>query len=170
MRYVKFLLPLLAVLLVSGCGSLRRSSEERQAEEARVAALVQQRLDARQYRIIIDYMLPRRGSGKTITDYYSLTVDGSKIDSHLPYFGVAYRVPYGGGKSLVFEDDIEEYTEDFSRKGRRTIVLSTDNDEDFIIYTLTIFDGGEADIHVRCRNREDISYRGRLDPDAYPKE
>ena len=155
-----------AALLLPSCAALRQSPEE----EARIAALVNQRLDARQYRSYVNYMTPRRGPGKSITDPYCVTVDGSKLNSYLPYFGVAYSLPYGGGKGLNFEDTIDDYIDYGWQKGRRMIAFSTDNGEDVIVYTLTIYEGGSADVNVHCRNRDDISYRGSLDPDSYPKD
>ena len=155
-----------AVVLAAGCGILRQSSEEKRAEEARVAAQVQERLDARQYQVSIQFMHPRRSAMQAVTSPYSITVDGTHLRSHLPYIGVAYNLPYGGGKGLTFESEIEEYAEDDSRGDRRLIVFSTDNEEDYIIYRLTVFRNGSADLEVSSKNRESISYRGFLDPDA----
>lgn len=155
-----------AVVLAAGCGILRQSSEEKRAEEARVAALVQEQLDARQYQVSIQFMQPRRGPQQAVTSPYSITVDGTHLKSHLPYIGVAYSLPYGGGKGLTFESEIEEYAEDNSRGDRRLIVFSTDNEEDYIVYRLTVFNNGSADLTVSSKNRESISYRGFLDPDA----
>lgn len=154
-----------AALLTAGCAALRQTPEEQE----RIAQLVDQRLNDRQYRIDVDYMTPRRGSGKAVTYSYSLTVDGTTVDSHLPYAGVAYSVPYGGGKVLTFKDDIDEYVDGGWQKDRRIISFVTDNDEDVIVYTLTVYTNGRAYLDVRCRNREDISFRGNLDPDSYPK-
>ena len=160
----------IAVLLAAGCGILKQSSAEKKAEEARVAALVQERLDARQYVVYADFMQPRRGRAEAVTSPYSVTVDGTKLVSYLPYRGVAYSVPYGGGKVLNFTDEIEEYVEDFSRSDRRIITFSTNNDEDYIVYRITVFSNGRADIDIRSKNRESISFRGRLDPDVSPRE
>jgi hypothetical protein len=156
-----------AVLLAAGCGILHQSSEEKRAEEARVATLVQQQLDARQFVVSIEFMQPRRGAMQAVTSPYSVTVDGSHLKSHLPYMGVAYNVPYGGGKVLTFESEIEEYGEDTSRHDRRIIVFSTDNEEDYLIYKLTVFNNGRADLDITAKNRESISYRGHVDPDAF---
>ncbi|MBO7604505.1 MAG: hypothetical protein J6S97_08860, partial [Bacteroidales bacterium] len=65
---MKKLLLIAAVLLVAGCSSLRQSpeqkrAEQKRAEQERIAALVAERLDARRFRIQIDYMLPLRGRG-----------------------------------------------------------------------------------------------------------
>lgn len=149
-------------LILSGCAALRQSPEEKAAARLKL----EQCLEKQSYRIDIDYMMPRRGSGKSVSGTYSLSVDGSAIQSNLPYFGVAYNVPYGGGKVLTFEDSIDQYSDSGWKKGRRTITLSTNNDEDIIIYTITVFEDGSADIFVHPRNREDISYRGKMNLDS----
>ena len=146
-------------LLLCSCGAFRQTPEEKQ----HIAQVVSQRLDAMDFRIDIDYMMPLRGGGKAVTGGYSITVNGTTLNSHLPYLGVAQRVPYGGGKALNFEDEIDEYTDSGWYRGKRTITLLTNNDEDIIVYTLTLFDNAQADVQVHCRNRDDISYRGNLD-------
>ena len=153
-------------VLLAGCGTLGQSVEE----SRRVAELVGQRLDNLDYRIEINYMAPFRGPGRVITDSYSISVDGSVINSHLPYVGTVYSVPYGGGKVLTFKDDIDEYADSGWSNGQRKIVFSTNNDEDTIIYTLIVSDNASVDIRVRCRNREDISYRGTLVTDEDDEE
>ena len=150
-----------AILLAAGCGMLGRTPEE----ENRIAELVQQKLDARAFKIDINYMMPQKGPSKTITDRYSLSIDGDTIDSHLPYVGVVYSVPYGGGKVLTFKDEIDAYADHGFQEDSRRIVLSTNNDEDTLIYTITVFRNGNATVNVHCRNREDISYRGTLNTD-----
>ena len=161
---------LVAVLLAAGCGILHQSSEEKRAEAARIAAQVQQQLDARHYEITIQFMQPRRQSAQAVNGRYSVTVDGTHLNSQLPYVGVAYSVPYGGGKVLNFESEIDEYAEDCSRSDRRIIAFSTDNGEDKLVYRLTVFDNGRTDLQVTSRNRESISYRGVLDPDTLTEE
>lgn len=157
---MKKLLPYIVLLiLLAGCGALRQIPEEKQ----RISEAVTRRLDAVDYRIEVSYMIPLRGGGKAVSGGYSVAVESSVVHSHLPYAGVARTIPYGGGKGLSFTDDVDEYSDSGWRKGERVIVFSTNNDEDIIVYTLTIFDNGEADIHVHCRNRDDISFRGTLD-------
>lgn len=155
---------ILLVVLAAGCGAMRQSAAERRAEGARAATLVQQALDARQYTIHVEFMNPARGASRNVGGGgYSLTVDGDKVNSHLPYMGTAYSVPYGGGKVLTFEDDIDEYAEIQAKPDRRVFVFTTNNDEDVITFEVTVFDNGRADIAVHSRNREQISYRGQLE-------
>ena len=163
------LLPILAAaaLLASGCGALFQTPEEKAAEDARVAALVPQRLDARSYRINVNYMQPRRGGQQALNTPYAITVDGTHLNSYLPYFGVAYDLPYGGGKGLNFESEIDAYS-DTPRRDRRTIEFTTYNGEDYFYYRLEVFDNGRTSIRVQSRKRESIDYLGELDPDYDP--
>ena len=152
----------MALLLVSGCGTTRLTSQEKLAEKQRVAQLVRERLDARSFQVDFDYVIPFRGSGKSLTSRYSITVDGNTLDSYLPYFGVAQSLPYGGGKGLIFKEEIGEYSDEMVKKDRRVIRFSVNNQEDILVYILTVFDNGKADLDVHSFNRDDISFRGCL--------
>ena len=154
-----------AALLLSGCGILGQESPE---EQARTAALVEQRLDARSFRVDIESMIPMRGPRRMLTSPYSVTIHEGTIDSNLPYFGEAYNVPYGGGKGLTFKDDIEQYIEDYSRSDRRTVNLTTDNDEDYILYHFEVFPNGKVSLRVSSHNRQAIDYTGTIDVDFDP--
>ena len=76
--------------------------------------------------------------------------------------GTATAVPYGGGKVLTFEDDIDKYSESKGKDGSRVIEITTDNDEDVVEFRLTVFENGRVDLQVSSRNRESISYNGQL--------
>ena len=71
-------------------------------------------------------------------------------------------VPYGGGKGLNFQEKIASYSDSGSSSEKRTIKIGVKNEEDSYIYTLTVFDSGDADLFVHCVNRDDITYRGAL--------
>ena len=154
------IIALVALFLVAGCGITRQTPEEKQAEQQRTAQLVREKLNARSYRIDVDYMYPLRGSSKAVTSY-SVTVSRDSLDSHLPYIGVATNIPYGGGNGLNFKDRISGYSETVDGD-RHTIVITVRNPEDTYVYTLDIFDNTNAGISVHCRNREDIRYHGTL--------
>ena len=156
------ILALLALTLLCACGTARQTPEEKSAAQEQTAQLVRKMLDERSYQIEVTYMMPLRGAGRAV-NAYSLAVDGSTIDSHLPYQGEARSVPYGGGKGLSFKDEIDSYTDNPGKKDSRSIVIHVGNEEDNYVYTLEIFSNGEASIHVQCRNRDSISYRGMLD-------
>ena len=152
---------LLALAVFVSCGITRQTPQEKSAAEARTAQSIQKMLDERSYQIDVYYMIPMRGGSKSVTTY-SITVDGSVIDSHLPYMGDAHNIPYGGGKGLNFNEEIASYEDQGVKKDCHTIVINVKNEEDTYVYTLGIFDNGEVSIHVNSRNRDDISYLGRI--------
>ena len=168
MKAIHLILTLAAAAMLStACGVLSSTPAEQAAEEARVEGLVKQRLAARKYRVYIDYMQPMRSAGQVVTTPYFVTVNEKHLVSYLPYMGVAYNIPYGGGKGLNFESEIDEYVD--RRKGDRHIIeFLTDSGEDYILYQLTVFDNGRTDVHVQSRNRESIDFRGSIDPDFDP--
>lgn len=163
MKGKAFILAVLAALTLSvGCGAARQTSEEKSAEQKRTEEAVSRCLDEKKYQIEIDYMMPLRGPGKSLTDSEGIKVEGSVLSSYLPYFGVAHSVPYGGGKGLNFQETIEKYQDEGWKKDGRDISISVSNDEDSYVYQLTVYKNGNVSLTVSCQNKDSISYRGEL--------
>ena len=157
----KWILPLLtAALFVSGCGVLNETLAERRERRARESRLVTENVQSGNFSIDIERMYPLRGSSKSVTSY-SVTVKDGTIDSHLPYIGRAWNVPYGGGHALTFEAEVGSYTVQPVRDGYEvTLYVKTDEDEH--IYRFTIFDNGNTSLDVQSGNRDRISYSGNM--------
>jgi hypothetical protein len=160
----KWILPLLAVVLtVSSCGVLSSETrEERARREAREAKMVDENLQSANFRIEIDRMYPVRGSSQHVTNY-SVTVKDGVLNSHLPYIGQAWRVPYGGGHALNFKADIGSYNVVRTRDDGYEVRIFVRTDEDQHVYTLTVFNNGRASLDVQSQNRERISFSGMMD-------
>ena len=160
----KWILPLLAVVLtVSSCGVLASETrEERALREAREAKMVDENLQSANFRIEIDRMYPVRGSSQHVTNY-SVTVKDGVLNSHLPYIGQAWRVPYGGGHALNFKADIGSYNVVRTRDDGYEVRIYVKTDEDQHVYTLTIFNNGRTSLDVQSQNRERISFSGNMD-------
>ena len=79
-----------------------------------------------------------RGGSRNLTTNYTLEIRNDSVFSYLPYFGVAYNAPYGGGKSLNFNASITGYTTRALKKGKIQIDFKTRSDEDNYEYRLTI--------------------------------
>ena len=160
----KWILPLLAVLLtVSSCGVLSSETrEERARREAREARMVDENLQSADFRIEIDRMYPVRGSSQHVTNY-SVTVKDGVLNSHLPYIGQAWRVPYGGGHALNFKADIGSDNVARTRDDGYEVRIYVKTDEDQHVYTLTVFNNGRASLDVQSQNRERISFSGMMD-------
>lgn len=157
-----------AALLLSGCGILNSETrEERAAREAREARMVNDNLKAGDFRIEIDRMYPLRGGSKHVSNY-SLSLKDGVLNSHLPYIGQAWRVPYGGGHALNFSAEIGGYDVVRTRNEGYEVRIYVKTDEDQHVYTLTVFDNGRASLDVQSQNRERISFSGIMD--FYPSE
>lgn len=149
----------LALVMLSGCAT----SEERAARAAEQAAKVKTALTERDYKISIDRMYPMKGSSKNVSYGYSVEVRNDSLISYLPYFGRAYSVPYGGGKGLNFSERIGSYEEALLKNGKHHIEIGVTNEEDTYLYTIDVFDNGNSTIVVQSRQREPISYAGRIE-------
>ena len=160
----KWIFPLLAAaLLVSACGILgSETREERAAREAREAQMVREGIENADFTIDITRMYPLRGTGKTVSNY-SIKVKDGVLVSHLPYIGVAWRVPYGGGHALNFDAPIVNYTVVQPRTDGYEVRIYVKTDEDEHLYLLTLFDNGRASLDVQSGNRERVSYSGNFD-------
>ena len=160
----KWILPLLAVVLtVSSCGVLSgETREERARREAREARMVEENIQAGDFTIDIDRMYPVRGSSQHVSNY-SVSVKDGVLNSHLPYIGQAWRVPYGGGHALNFKAPVGTYNVFRTQDGGYEIRILVKTDEDQHVYTLTIFNNGRTSLDVQSQNRERISFSGVMD-------
>ena len=159
----KWILPLLAaVLTVSACGVLSgETHEEKVAREAREARMVVDNIQNGDFRIDIDRMYPIRGTSQHVSNY-SVTVKDGMLDSHLPFIGQAWRVPYGGGHALNFKAKIGSYKVVQTRKDGYEVRIYVKTDEDEHLYLLTVFNNGRASLDVQSGNRDRISYSGEM--------
>ena len=160
----KWILPLLAAALtVSACGVLSgETREEKVAREAREAQMVVDNLQNADFRIDIDRMYPIRGTSQHVSNY-SVTVKDGMLDSHLPFIGQVWRVPYGGGHALNFKAKIGSYNVVQTRKDGYEVRIYVKTDEDEHLYLLTVFNNGRASLDVQSGNRDRISYSGEMD-------
>jgi len=165
----RFILIIAAALLaLPGCGAAKSASTQASLspEELQTAQKIWQKMDEKNFSIDVDYMFSMRGEAKSVTGYFVSVKDGT-LDSGLPYFGYARNIPLGGGKGLSFEEKIIDYKDGGLEKDSRTVVISVKNEEDAYVYTITVYANAYTDIHVRCDNRDAISFRGvfNLDED-----
>ena len=122
------------------------TAQNRNEKKERTERAVKEAIAAKQYKINVDRMQPMRGGSRNLTTNYTLEIRNDSVFSYLPYFGVAYNAPYGGGKSLNFNASITGYTTRALKKGKIQIDFKTRSDEDNYEYRLTIFPDGSTSI------------------------
>ena len=160
-KYVVKIVVLVAVIVFAACSTL--TPAQKAERRAKVEQAVNQALEEREYKIDIDMMYPRSGQARNVTSDYSLQVKGDSVYSYLPYFGRAYNIPYGGGKGLNFKSPITNYKSEKDQKGTTFIYFNVNNEEDYMEFKLEVFDNGNASIDLTPREREPISFSGKLD-------
>lgn len=148
---------LLMLVCLLGCKTSQTTppSEQQKAIAAR--------LESRDYTIAVDRMFPQNGRSRSLTGTYAVTIKGDSIYSHLPYFGKAYSVPYGGGEGLNFKAPVTVYTLTYDAKGTAHISAEARTNEDRYRYRISVFTNGSSSIQVTSNNRQAISYQGNLE-------
>lgn len=138
-------------------------AQSRSEKKARIERAVKEAVDAKTYEINVDRMHPIKGGSRTLTTNYSLKVRNDSVYSYLPYFGVAYSIPYGGGKGMIFNEPLTDYTTKKLKKGKVQVAFQTRSEGDNYEYSLTIYPNGSTTINVQATNRQSISYTGEMD-------
>jgi len=152
---------LFSVMLLSGCASSKQTAKEEKVEKE---AKLLEAIENRTFIVEVDRALPTNGSSRILTSPYSLTINGDAVKSHLPFFGRAYSVPYGGGDGLMFDSTLTDYQFTFDKKGMAIIDFKTRTKEDQFTYRVQIFKNGSSSIHVTSNNRQPISFTGQCNP------
>lgn len=155
------ILILLLAMLVGVVPALSAQSKKEKKEQKKEA--VKQLIVSENYKINVNSALPMRGRSIPLTSSYSLEIRNDSVFSHLPYYGRAYSVPYGGGSGLIFKAPIKEYTMKMDKKGTADIEFSARNPEDFYQFRAKVFSNGSASIDVTMQNRQGISFQGELE-------
>lgn len=159
----RFIGMVVMMAVCASCAMQRLTPAEKEARQQQVAQMVADSLESAHFRVVFDYVIPTRMQPRHLTTPYEVRVKGDTLNSYLPYFGVVYSVPYGGGEGLIFDAHIDGYQCHKVKRDMYRVEIYMNRREDSYVYTFDIFDNGHADLKVSCRNRDFISYRGQMD-------
>lgn len=116
MKTNRLFIGLCLIVLGGASPMMGQSKKEKQQKKEKAVSLA---IEARKYKIDVNRATPMKGGSKYLTSPYSIEVRNDSLYSYLPYFGVAYNIPYGGGKGLNFKESISEYTTEHEKKERQ---------------------------------------------------
>jgi len=145
------------MLLLSACATQKRAEIS-----AETALRVKEQLNARDYTIEVRMAYPAGWRSLPLTFDYSLTIKVDSINSHLPYFGRAYSLPYGGGEGLVFNSVIQNYQTDQGKRDRTVITFQTSTAEDEYSFQIILFPSGSSTLHIQPNNKQMIGFSGEM--------
>lgn len=144
------------LLLLSSCAV----SQVRNQKQAEVKAL----LESRNFLFVAESASPMGGGNIRLTSAYNLSIRGDSLNSHLPYFGTAYRAPFGSSTSpLSFTSSDFDYDSKTSGNGSYTITIRLNKPADPDVMTLSVSRSGYGTLHVNSIDRQPISFYGYID-------
>lgn len=155
---------LFSFLTYIGAQEPQKSRKERRAEkqEKRMEE-VKNLLKSKEFKFNATHALPMGGGSIYLNYSYDVEVKGDTVSSYLPFYGVAYRLDYGGRNAAFnFTEPAEEYT--FEKEDNGYMVeFEIDKGMDNLSYSFHISELGYATLNVISTNRQAISYYGRID-------
>ena len=161
--YIRFIvLTVLALLSVSVDAQTR---DQKKKEEVR------RLIESRNYVFSPQSVTPISGSTFQLTSEYFLKVNKDSLDSHLPYFGVAFNARFGSTDSpLTFSSTDFNYSIKESKKGGFEITIHINKPDDPDLILLSVSSGGYATLRVNSMNRQSISFYGEIEAPGSPKK
>ncbi len=155
---------LLSIILVSAqpnvnaqTRSLKKEEQKKQFQE--IVELVQKGVfifEARR-------AFPQGGASIDLTTNYGFVkVNVEEAKGHLPFFGRAYSVDFGGGGGIIFDGKMKDLK--IERHPRRMRILYSFEVKNNDTYRLSMDIGlnGNATLSVNSNNRSTISYSGEI--------
>ena len=155
---------LLAAMTLNGCAT----SKEKAARETEQAERVKAALAERHYKIMVNAMADQSKNDENrspqLRSNYSLEVRYDSLISFLPQYGYNHILSEAGvgWRGLILKEPISSYQEELTKKGKRQIEISVENDHDTLVFAIEMSANGHSYISVRSLRRERISYSGYM--------
>ena len=155
---------LLAAMTLNGCAT----SQEKAARNTEQAAKVKAALAERHYKIVVNSMadLSEKDEKRSpqLKSNYRLEVRNDSLISFLPHYGNNHILGEAGvgTRGLILYEPISSYQEELTKKSKRHIEISVEEEDDTLLFVIEVSDNGNSNISVRSLRRERISYSGYM--------
>ena len=155
---------LLAAMALNGCAT----SKEKAARKTEQAAKVKAALAERHYKIVVNSMadLSEKDEKRSpqLKSNYRLEVRNDSLITSLPHYGNNHILGEAGvgTRGLILYEPISSYQEELTKKGKRHIEISVEEEDDTLLFVIEVSDNGNSNISVRSLRRERISYFGNI--------
>lgn len=152
----------IAVLFISASLYSFASPKADKKEKAEHEVAVKSAIDSRRYEIRVNMALPAGGRSVSLSSPYDVKIAGDSVICHLPYFGRAYSIPYGGGEGLIFTTTTEDYKLEYGKRGVTKISFSARTKEDMYMFAIEIHTNGSSSVWVQPNNKQSITFIGEM--------
>jgi hypothetical protein len=162
----KFLI-LVVISCFLSCTILAQDKNKKQLKaekELQKQKEIQTLIDSKNFVFEAQKVIPQGGRLLNL-DYntYFLKFNEAKTTCDLPFFGRAFRVPFGGGDGGIKFEGIPEDIQ--VKKGKKSYIIKAVVKGKDDVYNLffTVFFNGGASLSVNSNNRASISYDGEIE-------
>ena len=155
---------LLTAMVLNGCAT----SKEKAARKTEQAAKVKAALAERHYKIVVNSMADLSETDEKrspqLLSTYRLEVRNDSLITFLPHYGYNHILGEAGvgTRGLILYEPISSYQEELTKKSKRHIEISVEEEDDTLLFVIEVSDNGNSNISVRSRQRERIWFAGNL--------
>ena len=161
--YTRFIV--LTVFTLFTVSVVAQTRDQKKKEE------VKRLIESRNYVFSPQSVTPLSGNTIQLTSEYFLKINKDSLDSHLPYFGVAFNARFGSTDSpLTFSSTDFNYSIKESKKGGFEITIHINKPDDPDLILLSVSSGGYATLRVNSMNRQSISFYGEIEAPGSSKK
>lgn len=145
----------LCFVLLASCSGLKNTPEKTNE--------LTRKIQKKDFTVVVNYANPLRGRQIYLTSEYDLKIKNDSAIAFLPYFGVAYSVPYGGGDGIKFAEPMTNYSVRNNKKsdGWNIRFKVKEGEFDYDI-SMDIYNNGSTMFSVTSFNRDVITFMGEV--------
>ena len=144
------------LVFVTSCSSLKTTPESIRE--------ITRRVESKDYAVVVNYANPMRWKQIYLNSEYDVRIKNDSAFAYLPYFGVAYSAPYGGGEGgIKFAEPMMDYAIKSNKKGDGwDIRFKVKGIYDGFEISMNIFNNGNSMITISSINKDPITFTGEL--------
>lgn len=148
-------------LFIGMTGFIQESKKERKAREKLEMA---QLIDSGRFKFMARSAHSNLGDFNHLTTGYELVFNDLQLKASLPYYGIAYSVPYGGSGGVNFDIKAENIKKEWNEKKKLYFIEAelSDSEDTYSIY-LSASLTGYSSLKINFRDRQWIEYYGIIE-------
>jgi len=157
---MKTIIRLVIITLFLGLTGFRE--KDKKEDKARQRLEMAQLIESGRFQFVAMSANSSLGNFNNLNLNYAMVFDSLQVKSHLPYYGRAYSVPYGGGNGGVQFDLTAKKIDCVYNERKKIYLISAELKDLEDSYTIFLNAGldGYATLKIDFVNRQGISYYG----------